>query len=115
MLKFPEIELNGAYNIITGVGKIFTGGCIFPATHNSWKRMRVMPRFPHRANGRRTRKSIGHHRENFAIILSDHVTLIIIESPIEFRAVQPATKFFVKLFTNYVYHAVISIDRVIIL
>lgn len=31
MLKFPEIELNGAYNIITG--KIFTGGCIFPATH----------------------------------------------------------------------------------
>lgn len=28
MLKFPEIELNGAYNIITG--KIFTGGFFLP-------------------------------------------------------------------------------------
>lgn len=114
MLKFPEIELNGAYNIITG--KIFTGGCIFPATHNSWKRMRVMPRFPHRANGRRTRKSIGHHRENFAIILSDHVTLIIIESPIEFPRCTARHKILRETFHELcLSRRDIEIDRVIIL
>lgn len=50
--------------------------------------MRVMPRFQRTA----LNKSIGHHRENLAIILSGHVTLIIIELSIEFK-VQAATKF----------------------